>query len=245
MTEQTKIDHVALVLHANVPSPTMKHILLTIAVLSNENGICRPSITRLEILTSLNRRTVTRNLKKLEEDGWLFIDRKGTPTQKETNFYQLNPFKLRIDKVSFVRRSGKSITKKVEAQNPQPGGTVPPNTNTAAPRPTAAPQAQAGGSGADNKVITNDSYLEVERLFNEPDSTHHITEEAEPLDQLIGSTEPKETTTTPEAAKNPYEDRDYITQAEHDEAIANGFYPWDLPDVREEPEELNVESSLS
>ena len=68
MTEQTKTDYVALVLQADIPTPTMKHLLLTIAALANENGKCRPSITRLSILTGLDRRTITRNLKKLEND---------------------------------------------------------------------------------------------------------------------------------------------------------------------------------
>lgn len=269
MTEQTKIDYVALVLHANVPSPTMKHILLTIAVLSNENGICRPSITRLEILTNLNRRTVTRNLKKLEEGDWLFIDRKGTPTQKETSFYQLNPFKLRIDKVSFVRRYGKSITKKVGAQNPQPRGTVPPNTNTPAPRPAAAPQAQAGGSGADNidkeELETNTSYQEIKRMFEEPEASELLTDIAKPkedgstsslisdrapeesksFDQLFCSTEPEEASTESLAVNNPYKDREYVTQAERDQAYKLGISIFELPEVRDEPEEFNVGSPFS
>jgi len=97
MTEQTKIDYVALVLQADVPKPTMKHLLLTIAALANENGKCRPSITRLAILTGLDRRTITRNLKKLEKDYWLYIDRVGTIKRKETSFYELNPRKLLDD----------------------------------------------------------------------------------------------------------------------------------------------------
>ena len=87
MTEQTKHDYITLVLQADVPKPTMKHLLLTIAALANENGKCRPSITRLAILTGLDRRTITRNLKKLEKDYWLYIDRVGTIRQKETDYW--------------------------------------------------------------------------------------------------------------------------------------------------------------
>jgi len=101
MSKQVEKDWVDLVLHADIPTPTMKLVLLAIAQLSNENGRCRPSIARLAILTGLDRRTITRNLKKLEDDFWLWIDRPGTPRSNETNFYMLSSRKLRTDKVQF------------------------------------------------------------------------------------------------------------------------------------------------
>ena len=178
MTEQTKTDYVALVLHANIPTPTQKHILLTIAALANENGKCRPSITRLEVFTGLDRRTITRNLKKLENDYWLYIHRTGTITQKETNFYELNPRKCQVVKVSLEGRGTKPLGKKVGAQNLCPGGTAPPNTNTPtpAPRPTAAPQAQAVRSGAGSNVIKEEKeYIGTRPLFPE-----HMNVETKP-----------------------------------------------------------------
>jgi hypothetical protein len=180
MTEQTKIDYVALVLEADIPKPTQKHILLTIAALANENGKCRPSITRLEILTGLNRRTITRNLKKLEKELWLYIHRQGTPTRKETNFYELNPLKLQIIKVTFESRGTKPLGKTVEAQTPYPRGTTPPNTNTTtpAPLPTAALQAQAGGSGAGSNNKREDPFKK--QPFNTETFNNKHTPETEP-----------------------------------------------------------------
>jgi len=269
MNDKTKLNYVDLVLHADIPTPTMKHLILTIAVMANENGKCRPSITRLAILTGLDRRTITRNLKKLENDYWLDIDRVGTIKRKETNFYELNPRKCQVDKVSFEGRGTKPLGKKIGAQDLQPRGTVPLNTNTTAPRPTAAPQAQAGGSGVESKdeeaLKTEASYQEIKRLFEEPEPSELLTDLAEPeeegstdslisdrapeepksFDQLFGSTEPEEAATAPVAANNPYVGRKYITQAEFDEAIENGISLFDLPEVRDEREGINDESPFS
>lgn len=102
MTQQENLDWVDLVLHANVPNGTMKHVLLTIAALANENGRCRPSLTRLAILTGLDKRTITRTIKKLEKAHWLFVDRPGTQTNNETNFYMLSARRCQIDTVDFI-----------------------------------------------------------------------------------------------------------------------------------------------
>jgi hypothetical protein len=158
MTEQAKTDYVALVLHADIPSATMKLILLAIAALANENGKCRPSISRLAVLTGFDRRTITRNLKELEKDYWLYIERIGTPQRRETNFYELNVFKLQTDQIALEVRGIRPL---VEAQDPYPRGTVTPNTKPiTAPRPTAAPQAQAGGSGTGSNSKKENPFIE-------------------------------------------------------------------------------------
>jgi len=228
MTEQPDIDYVELVLFADIPTPTMKHLLLTIAALANENGRCRPSIARLAILTGLDRRTITRNLKNLEKDFWLYVERTGTPSNRETNFYELYPLKLRLQKVSL---EGRGTMPLAEAQDPYTRGTVTPNTNhTPAPRPTAAPQAQAGGSGAVNKV-REELDINADSLFTT--SECQVTES---LDPIFGFTEPENFTTPAAASGNPYEGREFITQAEFDEAVSRGFDLFDLPDVRDEHE---------
>ena len=234
MTDPTKTDYIALVLEADIPTPTMKHLLLTIAVLANENGKCRPSITRLAILTGLNRRTITRSLKKLEKDYWLSIDRVGTPQRRETNFYELNCFKLQLEKVSLEGRGTKPL---LGAQNPHQRDTASPNTNTTlAPRPTAAPQAQAGGSGAESKVKDK---VDTNKgsLFSDSDC-----EETDSSGSIFDLTEQEEATAVPVASDNPYIDRKYITQAEFDEATKNGFCIFDLPEVRDEPEAIDLAS---
>jgi len=107
MKKQIEKNWVDLVLHADIPTATMKLVLLTIAALANENGRCRPSITRLAILTGFNRRTITRTLKALEEEYWLYIDRPGKPSDHETNFYILSARRCRCDKVQLKPRSKK------------------------------------------------------------------------------------------------------------------------------------------
>jgi hypothetical protein len=226
-----RTDYVAMVLEADIPKPTMKHILLTIAALATEKGICRPSITRLAILTGLDRSTVKRNLKKLEQDNWLHIDRPETLEQNETNFYTLNPRKYQIYKVSLRGRGTEPLGNKIGAQNPYSRGTTPPNTTTTpAPRRTAAPQAQAGGRGAGSNVIKEEKENTGTRLLF-PEHMHVETEPTKPLPFTRG---PVKATTVPVASSNPYEGREYITQAEFDEAIKKGFGPFDLPEVRDE-----------
>lgn len=237
MTEQAKRDYIDLVLHADTKTPTMKHVLLTIAAMANENGRCRPSIRRLEILTGLNRRTIIRKIKDLEIDGWLFVDRIGTLKRKETSFYELNPFKLQDDKVLL---EGGGTQPLHEAQDPYSRGTVSPNTkHTPAPRPTAAPQAQAGGSGAGSKV-KEEGDTNTDSLF-----LNDVCEETEPSEPLFDLTEPEEAPTASVAVNNPYKDREYITQAEWDEAYKLGISPFELPEVIDEPEEFNAESLFS
>jgi hypothetical protein len=238
-----KTDYVALVLEADIPTPTMKHLLLTIAALANENGKCRPSITRLAILTGLNRRTITRNLRNLENNLWLYIHRTGTINQKETNFYELNPRKCQVVKVSFEGRGTKPLGKKVGAQDPQSRGTAPPNTNTPtpAPRPTAALQAQAGRSGAGSNVIKE----EKENTGTRPLFPEHMNAETKPTKPIPFTKEPVKATTVPVASSNPYKGRKYITRAEHDEATANGISLFDLPEVMDEQEDVKVESLFS
>lgn len=236
MTEQAKRDYVDLVLHADIPTPTMKHVLLTIAVMANENGRCRPSITRLQILTGLDRRTITRKIKDLEVGNWLFVERTGTLRRKETNFYELNPFKLQDDTVFLEGRGTKHLP---GAQDPYSRGTASPNTNTTAPRPTAAPQAQAGESGAGSNVKEKID-TKTKSLFSEP-----VPEGTKPFKSLFDLDEPEETTTTSVASNNPYEGRKYITRAEFDEAIANGISFFDLPKVMDEQEDVKVESFFS
>ena len=173
-----RTDYVAMILEADIPKPTMKHILLTIAALATEKGICRPSITRLAILTGLDRSTVKRNLKKLEQDNWLHIDRPETLEQNETNFYTLNPRKYQIYKVSLRGRGTEPLGNKIGAQNPYPGRTTPPNTNTApAPRRTAALQAQAGGRGAGSNSKREDPFKK--QPINTESSSNKRTSETE------------------------------------------------------------------
>ena len=198
MTDQERINWVNLVLLANVPTATMKHVLLTIAALANERGRCRPSIARLAVLTGLNERTITRTLKKLEEKFWLYIDRPGTRANNETNFYMLS------------------------AESP--------NTKTPAPRPTAAPKAQAGGSGAGSSVKENIDANGDSQLWD------FLDDETEMSPFEIESIEPEAETAQPVPIENPFAGREYITRGEANRAFELGISPFDLPEIRDEPD---------
>ncbi|WP_191621424.1 helix-turn-helix domain-containing protein [Marinihelvus fidelis] len=147
MNQDYKINYVDLVIHADIPSPTMKHILLTIAALANENGKCRPSISRLAKLTGFDKRTITRNLRKLENGGWLDIDRVGTQFHRETSFYELNLLKLQTEKNSVQGRGSKPLP---GAQSPHLGGTESVNTKDT--------------NNDENRKFEN-SYIEIDSLF--------------------------------------------------------------------------------
>ena len=230
MSNQVEKDWVDLVMHGNVPTATMKHVLMTIAALANENGRCRPSIARLAILTGLDPRTITRTLKKLEDSLWLYIDRPGTRANNETNFYMLSARKCRIDKVDLTSRTKKYRPKKIGAQDPLGGGTTPPNTNTPAPRPTAAPQAQAGGSGAGSNVKEN-LEIDTDSLFWDP-----LDDETETSESKFGSSDAEPDTGQPVAIENPFAGREYITRGEANRAFELGISPFDLPDIRDKPD---------
>jgi hypothetical protein len=230
MSNQVEKDWVDLVMHGNVPTATMKHVLMTIAALANENGRCRPSIARLAILTGLDPRTITRTLKKLEDSLWLYIDRPGTRANNETNFYMLSARKCRIDKVDLTSRTKKYRPKKVGAEDPLGRGTTPPNTKTPAPRPTAAPKAQAGGSGAGSSVKENIDANGDSQFWD------FLEDETEMSPFEIESIEPEAETSQPVAIENPFSGREYITRGEANRAFKLGISPFDLPDIRDEPD---------
>ena len=230
MTDQERINWVNLVLLANVPTATMKHVLLTIAALANERGRCRPSIARLAVLTGLNERTITRTLKKLEEKFWLYIDRPGTRANNETNFYMLSERKCRIDPVNLPPLVKKYRREKVPAQNPLCRGAESPNTKTPAPRPTAAPKAQAGGSGAGSSVKENIDANGDSQLWD------FLDDETEMSPIEIESIEPEAETAQPVPIENPFAGREYITRGEANRAFELGISPFDLPEIRDEPD---------
>lgn len=73
-----------------------RYVLLAIADNCNETGFCFPSIEHLAEKCLLSERHVLRAVKKLEDDGWLEVN-------KHDIKHKGNSYQIVLDKLSFVR----------------------------------------------------------------------------------------------------------------------------------------------
>ncbi|MGP4905156.1 helix-turn-helix domain-containing protein [Psychrobacter faecalis] len=63
------------VFDAKIGNPARKLVLLKLADQANDNGLCWPSYATVAKACEVDRRTVIRHIKKLEEDGFLTIEK--------------------------------------------------------------------------------------------------------------------------------------------------------------------------
>ncbi|MPW31917.1 HTH domain-containing protein [Agarivorans sp. B2Z047] len=72
-----------------VGSPLRKFVLIKLADNANDKGECFPSYQHISDQCEIERRTVIRHVKKLEEDGFLRIERRKGPKGNRSNVFHL------------------------------------------------------------------------------------------------------------------------------------------------------------
>ncbi len=86
----------SLVWKANLPSATMKIVMLKLADCSNEEGgSAWPSVSRIAKECGLSDRGVQKNLKRLRDEGWIEIENKRKTQNGFVNSYQIDIEKLK------------------------------------------------------------------------------------------------------------------------------------------------------
>lgn len=89
----------SLVWGSTVKGSNRRHVLLAMANVADDDGICWPGYTWLAEQTDLSRRTVIRMVEDLQAEGWVVKDnsRYTREGDQDTNLYLINVEKLRAN----------------------------------------------------------------------------------------------------------------------------------------------------
>ena len=113
-----------LAFEAKVGSPLRKLVLLKLADQANDDGICWPSYETIAEACEVDRRSVMRHVKKLEEDGFLRVERVYDTKNKKnaSNRYHLT-IEEGLKKQKCVNASSDNLSLGVVSDCHQGGGT--------------------------------------------------------------------------------------------------------------------------
>lgn len=105
-------------------TPTQRLIILHLASMANQDGICWPSYRHLADVTGLSRRTVMRNMNELCDHGFLIRKRRRDGNTNKSNVFTLA-----------LKGGGDTESPGVVTQSHQGGDTVTPGgSDTVSPR---------------------------------------------------------------------------------------------------------------
>jgi hypothetical protein len=137
-----------LVWDSTLKGPNHRHVLLAMANIADDEGICWPGYGYLARRTDLSRRTVIRMVNDLEGQGWIVRDneRETAFGDQDTNMYWIDLDRLRANRQSPVRADDSAQVAKrarlAELRNRRSAG-----GDSVAPPPEDA--ANPGGKGSD------------------------------------------------------------------------------------------------
>jgi DNA-binding transcriptional ArsR family regulator len=89
--------YITAAMECNTGSSTKKLILIKLADNANDDGVCWPSYTTIARHCEVDKRTVMRHIKDMQERGILTSKKRFNSNGQTTNYYQINLPSLAID----------------------------------------------------------------------------------------------------------------------------------------------------